>query len=790
MLKRLLNISLLLGMICPGFMVAADKALANVPEGDDVHFVIVIPSYNNKEWYEKNLDSALEQTYKNYHVVYINDASTDGTGDLVAAYVRKKDIDKKVTLLSNKKRNGALANIYHVVHNCADNDVIVLLDGDDWLAHRNVLKRLYDSYAHKKKWLVYSQFAFWPGIEVGWNRAFSTRQYKNSTSARNYSPSHLRTFYAGLFKKIKHADLMHEGDFFAMTWDMAIMLPMVEMASDGHVQFIDETMYIYNNSNPLSDHRIDLELQRKLSGIITAKKKYNPLKSLDDSNIELLQSDTHFVIIVSSYNNKQWCQKNLDSIFMQTYKNYDVIYINDASTDGSQDLVDAYVRSIDTEHKITLLNNLKQQGKLANIHHAVHHCDDNDVIVVLDGNDCFAHENVLAALSITYANKVNWLVCSASQAYDEQLGVVGDLSDARLLTFYALLFKKVHSDDLQCQGKFFTQHFDVAMYAPMAAMATKKHTNFLKQSLVCHQTTSAECASEYLKSPYIAHLRSAAKKYVPCNWLVDDTIADIQAKEDTHFVIIIPSYNNKDWYQRNLDSVLMQKYSQYRVVYINDCSADGTGDLVAQYSRENDLANRMVLIDNNKRIGALANIYNAVHACKSNEVVILLDGDDWLPHENVLSILNNAYADKKNWLIYSQFLQWPVNEIGWNRQFPKKDYQDFTVPREYSPSHLRTFYAGLFHKIKREDLMYEGDFFVMTWDMAIMLPMVEMASDGHVCFIPDVLYTYNLSNPISDHRVDLSLQEKLHSIIARKNKYLPLHCLCEAQVNECVREIV
>jgi hypothetical protein len=83
-----------------------------------------------------------------------------------------------------------------------------------------------------------------------------------------------------LFKKIKYEDLLHEGNFFAMTWDMAIMLPMVEMASNGHVKFLPEVMYVYNHSNPLSDHVIDVELQRRLHAVIAAKKKYAPLKTL------------------------------------------------------------------------------------------------------------------------------------------------------------------------------------------------------------------------------------------------------------------------------------------------------------------------------------------------------------------------------------------------------------------------------------------------------------------------------------------------------------------------------
>lgn len=262
--------------------VAQSECLLKEDEMQDIHFVVVIPSYNNKQWCEKNLSSVFMQTYHNYDVIYIDDCSTDGTGDLVKKHIKSYSAQKLVTLIQNKKRIGALANIYNTVHACHDNDVIILLDGDDWLANENVLLKLNELYSTKRCWVAYSQFIQWPMEQVGWNKVYSSRIYQNPDTPRDYSPSHLRTFYAGLFKKIKKEDLLYEDDFFSMTWDMAIMLPMVEMASSGHVKFIPEIMYVYNHSNPISDHVVNVELQRKLHGIIAAKKKYKPLRCLCD----------------------------------------------------------------------------------------------------------------------------------------------------------------------------------------------------------------------------------------------------------------------------------------------------------------------------------------------------------------------------------------------------------------------------------------------------------------------------------------------------------------------------
>lgn len=60
-------------------------------------FCVVVPSYNNyqSQLYLRNLDSIFMQDYSNYHVVYIDDASPDKTGEYVHKYLEEKGIPKE-----------------------------------------------------------------------------------------------------------------------------------------------------------------------------------------------------------------------------------------------------------------------------------------------------------------------------------------------------------------------------------------------------------------------------------------------------------------------------------------------------------------------------------------------------------------------------------------------------------------------------------------------------------------------------------------------------------------------
>lgn len=257
-------------------------------------------------------------------------------------------------------------------------------------------------------------------------------------------------------------------------------------------------------------------------------------------------------------------------------------------------------------------------------------------------------------------------------------------------------------------------------------------------------------------------------------FLVGNVLCAIPEKP---MVIIVPSYNNSQWYKKNLDSIFMQQYSNYRVIYVDDCSSDGTGQLVSDYIRTGGHEERVWMQCNTERIGALANIYHAVHRCSPEEIVLTVDGDDWLSDDCVLQRVNEAYSQRNIWMTYGQFKEHPSNNIGSCKQIPR-GIAERNAYREYDwlSSHLRTFYAGLFQRIKLEDLVYKGRFFEVTWDMAFMFPMLEMAGGRDIC-ITDVQYIYNQANVLNDFKQKLLDQIHCSHYIRSRPKYTPLDSL-------------
>lgn len=245
--------------------------------------------------------------------------------------------------------------------------------------------------------------------------------------------------------------------------------------------------------------------------------------------------------------------------------------------------------------------------------------------------------------------------------------------------------------------------------------------------------------------------------------------------EQKHIVVLTCSYNNKKWYQENIKSFTDQDYKNKTMLYIDDCSPDGTGNLVQEYIKDNNLEKDIILIKNTKNMGAMANQYNAITSCKNDDIIVIYDGDDFFEDNNVLSFINKVYQDPDVWLTYGQFRYMSDGRRGFCSPIDMNIVKNNTF-REFAmhPSHLRTFYAGLFKKVRKEDFMFNGAFLTMTCDVAAMIPMIEMARDGHFRFIPKILYVYNDLSPINDHKINRQLQYDLDVYIRSRQKYDPI----------------
>jgi hypothetical protein len=172
----------------------------------------------------------------------------------------------------------------------------------------------------------------------------------------------------------------------------------------------------------------------------------------------------------------------------------------------------------------------------------------------------------------------------------------------------------------------------------------------------------------------------------------------------------------------------------------------------------------------------MENVYNAVKNSKEGTVIVIVDGDDWLINQHVLTLLNNIYDDNI-WMTNGSYKVVPNGNI----VEPKlnADYWSGNIRhKSWEFSHLGTFRRELFLKIKLKDMLRkDGVFFQTSSDQAMMWPMAEMASKEHFFAVHEPLYVYNFQNPLSDHCVKRADQLKTEQHIRNLKPYKKLESL-------------
>ncbi len=142
------------------------------------NIVIVVHAQNEAEWYTKNLDSIINQSYAPDHVrvVYIANEPNDGTPILVHQYINKHNLADKVTLIISREGGSKSENMQWLMHTFDPHDILVQMDGDNWFMSRDFLSNLVQAYQNPAVLSTY--FPGTPSITSSY--AFVLRRQLNS----------------------------------------------------------------------------------------------------------------------------------------------------------------------------------------------------------------------------------------------------------------------------------------------------------------------------------------------------------------------------------------------------------------------------------------------------------------------------------------------------------------------------------------------------------------------------------------------------------------------------------
>ncbi len=253
-------------------------------------------------------------------------------------------------------------------------------------------------------------------------------------------------------------------------------------------------------------------------------------------------------------------------------------------------------------------------------------------------------------------------------------------------------------------------------------------------------------------------------------------------------VIISTYWNNEKFMKDYINSLKIQKYTNFIVYLIDDMSSDNSYQVATELI-DND--KRFNLIKNTEKKWKVKNFLDIISNnpdIEYNDVLVEIDADDKLSDENVLEKINNIYQDNNIWICGTKWKNFSGFVSKYGRATPEKARNGV-----WNFSHMRTYRAFLFRAIQEKHLMFNGEYLKAACDIGYSIPMLEMAGTEHYYFLDEVAYVYRWHNHQSysenGSHSDKTIQRKTSGYILKLPRYNKLIINKDTDMNELKGEL-
>lgn len=378
---------------------------------------IIIPVYNGSNYVKEAIDSALSQTYSNYEIIVVNDGSNDNgkTKKIALSYGDK--------IRYYEKENGGVSSALNFALNKMKGKYFSWLSHDDRYLPQKIEKQinyLIENKLEDKNVILYSDYNL---ID---RKSKLVSNCIKDTYLLNDKPEYalLRGAVNGITMLIPVKAFEEYGNFnenLVAVQDYELWHKMFKTYRPIHLPFIlAETRYhakqvsntspkVISEGNPFWIMMIESVTKKrklKLEGSV-----YNYYESManflrdtpydeaynhcinkcneEKNNVIMDYLEDKISVIIPFFNRSKETIRAIKSVLNQTYNNYEIILINDGSTEDI-----TRITNIVKKHEKIKIINLKKNKGAANARNEGIKASSGDFIAFLDSDDEFEKDKL------------------------------------------------------------------------------------------------------------------------------------------------------------------------------------------------------------------------------------------------------------------------------------------------------------------------------------------------------------------------------------------------------------
>lgn len=212
---------------------------------------VVMPVYNKELYLEKTLQSILNQTYKNFEIIIVNDGSTDNTKQICDEYAKK---DSRISVYHIE--NGGVSNARNIGLKYVTGEYIQFIDGDDCI-NQGIFEKYISILESKNYDILFSSYNkvdhlgnLLDRVDIGYDG-----EYKKEEILLDFAEQQIKTGYYGcVSNKLLKKDIIRKNRLIFNTTisvaeDLDFFLDVYKYSSDYFFINMESFNYLQNTEN-------------------------------------------------------------------------------------------------------------------------------------------------------------------------------------------------------------------------------------------------------------------------------------------------------------------------------------------------------------------------------------------------------------------------------------------------------------------------------------------------------------------------------------------------------------
>ena len=618
---------------------------------------VIVASYNYADLISRTIESILNQTYDNYEIVVVDDGSNDNSVEVISNYTRIRNNVFLYTHPNNENRG--LMETLKLGLSRSSGDYVAFCESDDYWAPNCLEERVHIINSYNNVNVIVNDvelFGNYSKVEMVKHDVIIRKEKFKKTKVF-ISPKEFRirnwilTFSCVMIKKSCLVDCNFDNNPFKPNLDWWLWR---QICYKNYIYYIDKKLTFWYMHNSYMQ-------KSKLTGKILSEyflsegdkyllKKYGgrDLSKFTDINYSVkncrvykkgirCENQPSFSIIMPTYNRSSQIIDGVNSILAQTYDNFELIIIDDGSTDNTIDILNrCYADKINSGNIVLLTQ--KNKGCSAARNYGLSKAK-NDWIVYVDSDNVISNI-FLESFAIAILKNHNRfafyskLVC---QNTGQKIGRKFNYEELKKLNFIDLGTYCHHISLYNELGGFDTKLRRLVDWELILRYSNKYYPIFIDK-----------CLLVYNDEPSDSRITTSVDLYDAFNY--------IRIKHCSQYptiTTIITTYNHENYISQAIESAVNQTGEFIHEILISDdASTDNTRDIIKYYAKK--YPNIVKDVSNDTNVGISMNLKKCFSIAKGKYISILEGDDYWINKKKLQSQLLFMRNNKDCSMVFSR----------------------------------------------------------------------------------------------------------------------------------------